>query len=307
MVGASETAPSLIVQAASTVDPGKSGAAIITVPPPAVSSVTVSPGSATVIRGQTQTFTATVTGTGNPDQTVTWSVLGGGSGTSISGGVLTVGASETASSLIVRAASTVDTGKSGFAEIIVPQVSSVTVNPGSATVSRGQTKTFTAAVTGTGNPAQTVTWSVSGGGSGTSITSGGVLTVGAGETATSLTVRATSTYDTGKFGTAAVTVPPRGAGGVTLIYPEDEDLGAFTNDSIILSKSGAGGKPTTQTFTVAGTYASYQWRVDGTVKGSSGSITLTAAGYTIGSHQISVVVTHGGVPYSKTGSFRVEN
>jgi hypothetical protein len=91
---------------------------------------------------------------------------------------------------------------------------------------------------GTGNLAQTVTWSVEGGGSGTGITSGGVLTAGAGETASSLTVRATSTVDTGKSGTAAVTVPPQGAG-VTLIYPEDEGPGAFPN--IILSKSGAGG------------------------------------------------------------------
>jgi hypothetical protein len=74
-------------------------------------------------------------------------------------------------------------------------------------VDQGQTKQFSAVVSGTNSPAQTVTWSiVESVIAGTAINTDGLLTVAAGETATSLTVRATSTVDTGKSGTASVGV-----------------------------------------------------------------------------------------------------
>lgn len=91
-----------------------------------------------------------------------------------------------------------------------------------------------------------------------------------------------------------------------MIYPEDAAAGAFP-DNITLSKSGAGGKPITQTLTVSGEYDSYRWRVDGTIRENGKTITLNAAGYTTGTHQISVEVTRNGAAYSKTGTFRVEN
>lgn len=85
-------------------------------------------------------------------------------------------------------------------------VNSVTVSPSSATVSKGGTQAFTASVTGDGIVSQDVTWTVTGGAkSGTKI-SDGVLTVDSSETGTSLTVKATSTQDEGKSGTASVTV-----------------------------------------------------------------------------------------------------
>jgi hypothetical protein len=336
-VGAEETASSLTVRAVSTYDTRKSGLATVIAAgdddnndsgdddanrdndddnggndDPTVTSVTVSPASVTVSRGQTETFTATVAGTGSPAQEVTWTVEGVGFGTTITnGGVLTVGADESASSLTVRATSTVDTGKIGTAAVtvtaagVVPKVTSVTVSPGSVTVSRGQTQTFTATVAGTGSPAQEVTWTVEGEGFGTTITNGGVLTVGADESASSLTVRATSTYDTGKSGTAAVTVIVIVIEeGVALIYPEDIAAGAFP-EGIILFKIGTEDKRT-KTLTVSGDYDTYQWRVDGTVKENSETIVLDAAEYTLGTHQISVEVTRGGEPYSKSGSFTVD-
>ncbi|MCL2420565.1 MAG: Ig-like domain-containing protein [Defluviitaleaceae bacterium] len=86
-------------------------------------------------------------------------------------------------------------------------VTAVNVSPATATVQRGQGRQFTAAVVGTGNPAQTVTWSVEGStNAGTTISTAGLLNVAANETATTLTVRATSTVDTGISGTASVTV-----------------------------------------------------------------------------------------------------
>ena len=85
-------------------------------------------------------------------------------------------------------------------------VTGVTVTPATASVEKGKTQQFTAAVTGTNNPAQTVTWTVEGGVSGTAITADGLLTVDANETATTLTIKATSTVDSNKSGTATVTV-----------------------------------------------------------------------------------------------------
>jgi hypothetical protein len=180
---------------------------------PTVTNVTVTPETSTVAKGGTQTFTATVTGTNSPAQTVTWEVTGSEeAGTSIDDGVLIVAMDESATSLTVIATSTADPSKSGSTTVTVSgtaTVASVTVSPATVDVAKGGTQTFTASVTGTGNPAQTVTWSVSGNSEvGTAITTtGGVLTVDVSETvATSLIVTATSTVDPYKSGTATVTV-----------------------------------------------------------------------------------------------------
>ena len=87
-----------------------------------------------------------------------------------------------------------------------PTVISVTVSPNTATVTKGSKQSFTASVTGTGNPAQTVEWKVTGGIAGTTIAATGELSVATNETATTLTVMATSTVDNSKSGTATVTV-----------------------------------------------------------------------------------------------------
>ena len=88
-----------------------------------------------------------------------------------------------------------------------PGVTSVTVAPDTATVAKGATQKFTAAVEGDEGVAQTVNWTVTGGAkAGTAITADGTLTVAADETAATLTVTATSTVDSTKKGTATVTV-----------------------------------------------------------------------------------------------------
>ena|GEM_PF-3463063 len=93
-------------------------------------------------------------------------------------------------------------------------VTSVTVTPLTAAVQKGASQQFSAAVVGTNAPARTVTWTVGGNASaGTTITGGGLLTVGADESASTLTVTATSTADTTKSGTAAVTVKATSPGG----------------------------------------------------------------------------------------------
>lgn len=87
-------------------------------------------------------------------------------------------------------------------------VSGVTVTPPSATVAEGETQQFSAEVEGSGIISQDVEWSVSGSSAvagGTTVVDG-LLTVGTGETNDSLTVTAKSRQDSGKSGTATVTV-----------------------------------------------------------------------------------------------------
>jgi len=105
------------------------------------------------------------------------------------------------------------------ADAPTPTVTSVSVSPSTIEAQKGTTQQFTATVTGTNNPSTTVIWEVSGGIAGTSIDTSGLLTVAAGETATTLTVTATSTADGTKKGTAIVTVTsgaPTPTYGITL-------------------------------------------------------------------------------------------
>jgi HK97 family phage major capsid protein len=88
-------------------------------------------------------------------------------------------------------------------------VNTVTVTPATATVAKGASKAFAAAVTGEGAVSNGVLWSVSGTAAvkdGTKIDENGTLTIASNETNTALTVTATSKRDGTKSGTAAVTV-----------------------------------------------------------------------------------------------------
>ena len=88
-------------------------------------------------------------------------------------------------------------------------VNTVTVTPATATVAKGASKAFAAAVTGEGAVSNGVLWSVSGTSAvkaGTKIDENGTLTIASTETNTALTVTATSKQDGTKYGTAAVTV-----------------------------------------------------------------------------------------------------
>lgn len=84
-----------------------------------VTSVTVTPSTASVAKGGTQQFTATVTGTGNPSQLVQFEVSGTGDSTISDTGLLTVAADETAKSLTVKATSFEDDSVSGTATVTV--------------------------------------------------------------------------------------------------------------------------------------------------------------------------------------------
>jgi hypothetical protein len=153
-------------------------------------SVAISPPGATLGIGETQAFTATVTGSTNT--TVTWSAT---AGTITTAGLYT--APSTAGTYSVTATSNADPTKSATATVTVNPIT-VTVNPASGQVLIGRTYQFSDKVTGSTNTG--VTWSTSAG----TITSGGLLT--APGTAQTVTVTATSKANTSVTGSATVNV-----------------------------------------------------------------------------------------------------
>jgi hypothetical protein len=178
-------------------------------------------------------------------------------------------------------------------------VSSVTVSPANPAVRAGETLAFSALVAGTNNPPQTVTWSVEGGVEGTAISTDGVLSVAAAETASSLTVRAVSTFDTTKSGRANVTVsaaepepdpepePESEALAGTLSIEGTAQVGALltVNESGLTNKSGT---------------ASYQWKRGAENTGADQNSYQVAA-EDLGA-TITVVVSYSGTTGSVTSA-----
>ena len=130
-IAANEAAKTLYVTAASAVNPAKSGRASVAVTAPVVSStvtgVTVSPSNTTVMTNKTLQFTATVTGTNNQNNTVTWKVSSNAAGTGTvapgtkisASGLLTVAPNESVTTLYVTATSAADPSKSGSATVTI--------------------------------------------------------------------------------------------------------------------------------------------------------------------------------------------
>jgi hypothetical protein len=174
-----------------------------------VTSVALSPASASpAVNGRVQ-FTATVQGT-TTDHSVTWSAT---IGTITSTGLFTAPA--TAGTGVVTATSVADPTRSASAPVTVavapnpnpnpnppppgPAVTSVTISPVSAKSATGGTLSFTASVQGSTSN-KSVTWSASLG----SITPSGLYTAPA--SAGTATVTATSVADTTKSASAVVIV-----------------------------------------------------------------------------------------------------
>ena len=187
------TAGTYTVTATSQADTMKSASATVTVTATPVVAVSISPGSASLLTGGTQQFTATITGTSNA--AVTWSTTGG---TVSTDGLYTAPA--TTGTYTVTATSQADTTKSASAAVTVTAtpVVAVSISPGSASLLTGGTRQFTATITGTSNTA--VTWSTTGG----TVSTDGLYTAPA--TAGTYTVTATSEADTTKSASAVVTV-----------------------------------------------------------------------------------------------------
>ena len=90
-----------------------------------------------------------------------------------------------------------------------PTITLVSASCSPNSIMSQQTSTCTATVTGTNSPSQAVTWTANGGGTITPI--GGIFTAGTVPFTTQVTVTATSTQDTTKTGSTAITVAAAGA------------------------------------------------------------------------------------------------
>jgi len=244
-----ETAERLTVTVTSKADESKSDTAIVTVPP-IITGVVVSPVTVTLSIGGTQQFNALVSGSNSLPKDVLWSVAGGATGTNIDeNGLLTIAQNETATTLTVTAKSVADSSKSVNATVNIPQVTSVTVTPSPVSVGLGQTQQFTAVVSGTNNPPQTVTWSISSTSAGISIDSSGLLTVANNETVAYLLVYATSTYDTTKYGNATVLIPT-----VThvVVNPSTATVARGSTQQFTATVNGTNNPPQTVNWSVTG-------------------------------------------------------
>ena len=91
---------------------------------------------------------------------------------------------------------------------VAPAVSSVSVSPSTATVTKGQSIELTATVATVGFANKAVAWTVDSSAvtDGVKISESGKLTIPANATVESITVTATSIFDNTKTGTATITV-----------------------------------------------------------------------------------------------------
>jgi hypothetical protein len=207
-------------------------------PPPAatVHSVSVAPNPGNIAPGGTLQMVVSVNADAGVATTVAWT-SSNAAVVSVSGtGLATaVAAAVPGTTVAITACSTVVTGVCGSASVTVsavqtPTVTSVTVTPPSAGLVVGQTITPTAAVVGTNNPAQTVTWSLATAGNIISINAAsGLITALANGTAVA---KACSTVNTAVCGSIAVTVTTPSPASVqitnvtyvpTILVPDGED------------------------------------------------------------------------------------
>lgn len=87
-----------------------------------------------------------------------------------------------------------------------PAVLSVAVSPTAVTIAKGQGAKFTASVVTTGFASKEVKWELTGSTSADTTVDNGVVNIGADETATTISVKATSIFDDTKTGSGTITV-----------------------------------------------------------------------------------------------------
>jgi hypothetical protein len=162
------------------------GLSVTTDVEPLVTGITITPTSATVRKGQTQSFSASVTKVGNASTAVTWTIVGPhhASTTISTAGLLTVNAAETEDELTVRATSQFDANYYADAKVTVVEAPTITTTslPGGTVGTQ-----YSVSLTATGT--EPITWTYSG-------------TLPAGLTFTNGTIEGTPTT----VGTSTITV-----------------------------------------------------------------------------------------------------
>src|SRR5512133_828439 len=253
-------------------------------------SIVLTPSTATINAGTTQSFTASVSGSTNT--AVNWSVDGIANGDATvgtvtgSGATITYTAPASSGTHTLTATSQANLAKSDTSTITVqgststPTVS-VALTPGSVSLPTDGIQSFVATVSGSTNTA--VTWTVDGIANGNSTVgtitgTGTTVTYTAPASAGNHSVAAKSQADTTKSASAAVTVS------------------APTSVSVVVSPGTSSLAPgATQAFTatVSGsTNTAVNWSVDGIAYGNSTVGTLTGTGNTVTYTAPSVAGSH---------------
>ena len=181
-----------------------------------ITSVIVYPQEVSVQKGKKFDFGAVVNGINNPSQDVSWRVEGNNNIETMidENGRLFVAEGETASALTVSAASTLDNKviSSAVVNLIIPPrnptVTDLRFNQADNMVmDAGDTYKFSITIDGTDNPPQGAIWELSGNSDQmTRIDNNGRLFISPDETSISLTIKATSEYDSTKFSVIIVKV-----------------------------------------------------------------------------------------------------
>ena len=235
------------------------------------STVSISPTTAIVQAGNSQQFSASVLATTNA--TLNWLVNGIQGGNSVVGsissqGLYTAPGQVSSNSSVIVTASD-GTGQANASVTVVPPATSVSVSisPTSASVQVGQSKQFTATISGTTNTA--VNWLVNGGLGGNStvgtISSAGLYTAPASVPANSVTVTAQSAYDSTSSATATVTVTPSSTPVSVSVSPTIASVQVGQSQQFTATVSGT-------------TNSAVNWLVNGSLGGNSTVGTISSAG-----------------------------
>ncbi len=135
-------------------------------PPPPSISVTVTPTTSSVLLGNSQSLTATVTN--STDTNVSWSVNGVAGGSASTGTISATGTYTGPADLpspaivLVTATSHADPTKSATAQLTITSDLAITLAPANASVELGAVQGFHAAINSAGHPDTSVRWSLSG-------------------------------------------------------------------------------------------------------------------------------------------------
>jgi len=267
------------------------GTAALTVTGKTVSSIAVTPATASVAAGSTEQFAATATysdgSTGNVTSTATW--------TSSSSAVATVNAAGLATGVAAGTATVTATlsGVSGTANLTVTAVAatltSITVTPTTASIAAGAAQQFTATATysngTTANVTSTATWTSSSTATAT-VSAGGLATgVAAGSTTITATV-------SGVSGTASLTVAAKTVTKVA-VTPATASIAAGATQQFTATATYSDGS--TATVTATATWSS----------SSAATATISAGGLATGvaAGSATITATAGGV--SGTASLTV--
>lgn len=192
-------------------------ACLFTTIKPEVTSIAITPSTATVTKGQKLPLKAIVTTQGFANKAAYYSVDSASATDKVTidraTGELYIPSTATVQSVTVTATSVFDSTKTATATITVsdgtvPSITSVTVTAaGSATsITKGSTLQLSATVVKTGNASTGVTWELDEGATGFTVSSNGLVTAPAETSVESITVTATSIFDTTKSDDITLTV-----------------------------------------------------------------------------------------------------